>query len=382
MLLSDRFDVVGVDVHPNPTDASGPFPFPVLKEADIPGLIAREDTPPIILNYTTPDSFIYYPGAVNIGDLYWETEAIPFRAAWPDFIQSMDHIWAPTTFVARFVRRCGYSRPITIVTWPQDLQPIADRSRVHGIQVHYVPVMTRHPAPRTIGLDKLRRKSANIFLAMQSLAPRKGLPILLSEWRDYVASNATDDVLLLKLRFIHSSRIGDNPVAQLHELLEETGFRSGDPAQIAMISEHLTDESTQALYVQADAYITASYGEGFGGSVAEALCHGRLVLAPRHTGMADLLAPDYPLAFEYLPRHVALRGTPSIYPHSSLWRLPLRGTLRTAIGAFVSMSRDQRAATLASARSHLDTFCSKAAVQSSLSTFFDALAISEASKWG
>lgn len=380
MLLSDRFEVVGVDLHPNPADAGGCFPNPLLNDADIPALIVREDSPPIILNYTTPDTFIYYPGAVNIGSFYWETEAIPFRAGWTDLVQSMDHFWAPTSFVAEFVRNCGYAGPVSIVTWPHEFQPIADRNRIHGIQVNYIPVMTPTAASRTVALDKLRRKSGNIFLAMQSLAPRKGLPILLSEWRDYVASKSTDDVLLLKLRFIHSSRIGENPVVQLHEILEETGFRSGDPAQIAMISDDLSEEATQALYVLADAYITASYGEGFGGSVAEALCHDRLVIAPRHTGMTDLLSPEYPLAVEHLPRHVALRGISSIYPHSSTWRLPKRGALRAAIGTFAAMSRNERAMTLVSARSHLAAFCSSASVQSSLSSFLDALTIREASK--
>jgi len=380
MLVSDRFEVFGVDLHHNPADNSGHFPNPLLNDADIPALIAREDSPPIILNYSTPDTFRYYPGAVNIGSFYWETEAIPFKAGWTDLVQSMDRFWAPTTFVAEFVRNCGYAGPVSIVTWPHELQPITERNRIQGVQASYVPAMTRNATPRMITLDKLRRKRGNIFLAMQSMAPRKGLPILLSEWRDYVTSKPTDDVLLLKLRFIHSSRVGNDPVLQLHTILEETGFRDGDPARIAMISDDLSEEATQALYGLADAYITASYGEGFGGSVAEALCHGRLAIAPRHTGMTDLLSPEYPLAVEHLPCHVALRGIPGVYPHSSIWRLPKQGALKRAIEKFTGMSLTERANTLVSARSNLADFCSVASVQTSISAFVDALAISEDSK--
>jgi hypothetical protein len=379
-VLADQFDVAGVDIHHNPADADGHFPFPILKDADIPALIARHALPPIILNYTTPETYRYYPGAVNIGSFYWETDAIPFRAGWADLIQSMDHMWAPTSYVAELVRSCGYTGSVTLVTWPHEFQAIAGHNRadLRSIRVIYVSAMTRNAESRTVAPSQLRRSARNVFLAVQSLAPRKGLPILLSEWRDYVASKPTDDILLLKLRFIHSSRIDETPVEHLHEVLEEAGFRNGDPVRIAMIPDDLSEAATQSLYGIADAYITATYGEGFGGPIAEALCHHRLVIAPRHTGMTDLLSPDYPLSVDHVPLRVGLRGISNIYPHSSVWRLPKRGAIKAAIETFTAMSTEERAAILLTARSHLANFCSTATVRTQLSSFFDRLPISEA----
>jgi len=377
-LLSERFEVIGVDLHPNPADAGGHFPYPIIQDSEIPKYIVGAKPPPIILTYSTPDTYIYYPGAINIGSLYWETEAIPFKASWNEFVQCMDYFWAPTTFVAEFVRRCGYTGPISIITWPHDLQPITNSEEISGLEADFVATMTTAPNPPKVPLSKLRNRSGHIFLAIQSLAPRKGLPILLSEWRDYVGSRSTEDLLLLKLRFIHSSRIRESPIAQLKEMLQDAGFRHGESVSIAIISEDLSDNATQALYVLADVCISASYGEGFGGSVAEGLCHNRLVIAPRHTGMSDLLSPDYPLTVQHMSRHVALRGLTGIYPYSSQWRLPRRGGLRSAIEAFSAMSHDDRRMALSSARSYLSTFCSEGSVRTSLSAFFEALNVAEA----
>jgi glycosyltransferase involved in cell wall biosynthesis len=379
ILLSEHFDVVGVDLHPNPADASGPFPFPVKLDSELPSLISRQNHTPIILHYTTPDGFLYIPGAVNVGSFYWETDALPFRRQWKELVHSMDHMWAPTSFVADFVRQCGYTGPVSIVAWPHDLQPLENLTRIEPrvSGIHYVSSMTPHLQSRTTIPNRLRRTGGNIFLAVQSLAPRKGLPILLSEWRDHVCSKATKDILLLKLRFIHSSRVGDRPEEQLRSMLEDAGFRKDDPVQIAMISQDLSEKDTLSLYGAADAYVTATYGEGFGGPVAEALCHGRLVIAPRHTGMLDLLAPDYPLTISHVPVRVGLRGISDVYPHSSVWRLPNRGALRSALEKFSGLSAEDRTATLSAARSHLAAFCSTASVRSALQLAVDRIIDSE-----
>lgn len=46
------------------------------------------------------------------------------------------------------------------------------------------------------------------------------------------------------------------------------------------------------IYNAADVFVTTARGEGYGLSVTEAMCAGRLCIAPKHTSFAELLADD------------------------------------------------------------------------------------------
>ena len=223
----------------------------------------------------------------------------------------------------------------------------------------------------TLPVEAVRERGRSIFLSVKSAAPRKGLPVLLTEWRDHVLAGRTEDILFLKLRLVHNSRLRAGNAEHMVEMIREAGFQQGEKTRIAFIVDDLTDPQLNALYRLADAYVTASYGEGFGGPVVEALLIGTPVIAPRHTGMAELLPVDYPLAFRSDLKTVQLRGNSSIYPHASTWEIPRRGEIKNALARFDDLGHAERTAIARDARAHAEAFCSQWAVSAQMSAFFD-----------
>jgi glycosyltransferase involved in cell wall biosynthesis len=129
----------------------------------------------------------------------------------------------------------------------------------------------------------------------------------------------------------------------------------------------------EGLYRRADAYVTASYGEGFGGPVVEALLAGTPVIAPRHTGLADLLPEGYPLVFGTDPLHVGLRGNPPVYPHAASWLVPRRGEIQRALDRFCAFGPAEAAAAAAMGKRGVENFCSPTRVRAQLDAFWSAV---------
>ena len=363
-LLAERFEVLGSDIHYNPHDAAEEFGHTIVSDAEMHRRALQSPGDLIVLHYTPPDRFVRVEGALNIGCFYWETGLLPRRAGWPDLLSMTDRMWAPTTFVREVLTGAGYAGPISIVTWPHDFDkpdPPADRAVTGKLRVWSLNRLHENGAARTT-LEQVRERASVLFLAVQSLAPRKGLPMLLAAWRDFVRSTPSEPWLLLKLRFIHSQRSAASPHEHLSTLLTETGFKSGDPVRIALLSDELTDLEMHSLYGTSDAFVTATYGEGFGGPVVEALAAHRAVVAPRHTGLADLLAPDYPFLADSEELALPLSGSLGVYPHASTWRLTSKASLQAALADCAEAGPEGRAAAAAAARDHAARFCSVPAV--------------------
>ena len=373
-LLPEDYDVFGVDLHYNPRDGREAFPGELISDEDVLQLCAIHDRQVSVVNNTSPEGYVYFPGAVNIGAFYWETDAIAYGLDWPELIAAMDFHWAKSSFQLDLFRRCGVSQPVPVVTWPFDFEQVhAPRpGLLADLPVNYVERF--HPEASSVSRRAagVARVDEPLLLSVSSMAPRKGLPILLSEWRDYVGQGG-EGVLLLKLRPIHNHRLREDEAPAMADLLAEAGFRAGDDVRVAYTFADLEAAELRELYRLCDGYVTASYGEGFGGPVVEALMLDRPVIAPRHSSLADLLPEGYPLEVETLRRHVGLAGNSPIYPHASSWGLPVRGSLVRAFQRFAQMSEQVRSQVAAEARAHAQGFCSREVVAAELLRFFDGL---------
>ena len=363
-ILTEEYHVLGVSIHEDPADQSAVFPGPVLSDADLRKF--SRTNPLVVIHHTTPDHFLPVPGAINIGLFYWETDAIPRKLAWPEHIASMDAIWAPTRFVADFVRGCGFEGPIALIPWAQHFNESTPslRSATADIEFDFVERLRLKSESdasmwRPTSLDRLRSSGAHVFLAIQSLAPRKGLPILINEWCRYLrgAPHSTA-VLLLKLNFRHAHDIGADPRQHLLDLLHRYGIPDGEQVSIGLISRVLSDEEMLQLTARASALVTCSYGEGFGGPIVEAINVGTPVIASRHTGIADLLPSEYPLQYDSRLSRVHLRDLVDVYPPSSSWHVPDSGALAKAISNFDALDLAQRVQIVSDARTHAQAFCS------------------------
>ncbi len=363
-----------MDLHHNVRDAAQVFPGPLITDKDVTALCARRAEQVIVVNNTSPEGYGYFPGAVNIGAFYWETEAIPYRLDWPEMIAAMDFSWAKSSCQQDFFRRCGITPAPPVITWPFSFEEarVCGPGRLDRLALTYIERLEGTVSPGRTTAAKIGEYGAPLLLSVSSMAPRKGLPILLSEWRDHVALGGRG-VLILKLRPIHNHRLHGDKAPDMAELLAEAGFQIGDKVRIAYTFEDLETEDLRSLYRLTDGYVTATYGEGFGGPVVEALILDRPVIAPRHSSLADLLPGGYPLEIECERLHVGLAGNSPIYPHASSWGLPLRGALVRALQAFEGMEADERRQVMEHARRHAEAFCSEAVVAASLQRFFDGL---------
>ncbi len=373
-LLPPDYEVLGVDLHPNPRDNGEVFPGDLVTDKAIAELCADTGRQVSVVNNTSPEGYAYFPGAVNIGLFSWETDAIAYGLNWPELIAAMDFNWAKTTYQQAFLKRCGWMDPVPLIAWPFDfdLQPASQPERLAHVSLSYIDRYSE--APRAMAAAAVAEVGAPLWLSVSSMAPRKGLPILLSEWRDHVDGGG-EGLLMLKLRPIHNHRLDGQGAPDMSEWLAHAGFRAGDRVRIAYTFEDLDVADLRELYRLSDGYVTAAYGEGFGGPVVEALILERPVIAPRHSSFADLLPAGYPLQVETTLRHVGLAGNSLIYPHASSWGLPDRGSLVRALGRFTGMSAETRRRVMEEARRHAQAFCGRPAVAAALLGFFDGLEV-------
>jgi hypothetical protein len=118
-VLAGFFDrVVGVDIHYAPDRPFESFPHAVLSEAEARGLAAAA-TFALALSFTTPDCYACYPGAVNVGLTFWETDRLP-RAGetWVPHANAMDALWLPSTHTRAVFADAGVTVPMTVIPWP------------------------------------------------------------------------------------------------------------------------------------------------------------------------------------------------------------------------------------------------------------------------
>lgn len=354
--------VFGIDLHPNPADCGGNFAHMLIDESQMWQVVRQSTQTPIVLHYTGIDDFVQVPGAVNIGAFYWETDTLVHQRHWPLRLAGMDRIWAPTSFLGTYARASGFTGDVTVVPWPHefpDQAPAVRPGALESIQALYFG--RSGPSGRfqtqTVSLRKIRSEARNLFVSVQSLAPRKGLPILLREWRNHIDDPSCQDILVLRLAFRHAHGINAAPAEHFEAILKTIGF-DGVDLRIAIIHDHLPDPQLSALYGACDSYVSASYGEGFGGPIIEAISAHRPVIAPRHTGIADLLPADHPLTVNSVRKCVGLKGNVSAYPYSSSWYLPLPGEIAGRLRDFAAMDASRRAAVVRKARQHAIDFCS------------------------
>lgn len=388
-LLRPYFSAVfGIDLHFSPARSDLPAPFRLIRERDI-DLLADAGSQLTVLNMCMPHEFRHVPHAHNIGYFFWETDKPPVDWGWIEFCGLMDQLWVPTDWqravVASWLPDNG-AKDIRVIPWPHEIceesKEPSQGVNVHRILTHaelddvgvqeeaieargHIPLIGARAIARgreqyqkmvltetACALD-LADPPGPIVFAVQTDVPRKGLAVLLSEWLQFRCSHP-DVVLLLKL----SSIDVDKHTATLHSWLSHMvrsarnrTIASGDG--IFACYEHLSDLSLATCYRASLCFISATYGEGFGGPIVESVAAGTLPVVPTHTACAALLPDGYPFGIETNPVVGKLAGELPIYPASGRWHVPIEGAIAGQLSQLFSTNSAMRTYWLQACRRHL-----------------------------
>ena len=384
--------VFGIDLHYSPVRSVMSVPFRIIGDRDI-DLLVECGLPLTILNCCLPHEYRYVPSAVNIGYFFWETDKPAIGQGWLEFCAMMNQIWVPTEWqkgvVASWMQNTTGEPDIRIIPWPHQIAA-TDIQLAHSgpcIKVHrvltpaelarteawqetteargrlpwlgsYIVQYAQRSQDRavldaTASMLDLRASSIPIVFALQTDVPRKGLPVMIAEWLKFrrTSQHAT---LLLRLSSIDIAKGRSTLHVWLSRLVNRINaeFGASDPGILACY-EHLSDGDLTACYQAATAFVTATFGEGFGGPVVESVLAGTLPIVPAHTACASLLPKGYPLSVPTEPVVGRLVDELPLYPASGRWHVPKDGAIAETLAALLSMEHATRATWLDVCTDHL-----------------------------
>ncbi|CAN5364124.1 hypothetical protein BH11ACT1_BH11ACT1_06700 [soil metagenome] len=246
-------------------------------------LCVNADLTPTIAR-SLPDA---YAPSYKIGMWYWEAEAFP--ASQHAGFAPLDEIWVATDFI-RDALRPHATIPVTTVTPP--LPQAAEDPRV----------------PRsTLGLP-----DAPLFLFSfdyLSTAGRKNPWGLVDAFRSAFA-RGEGPVLVIK------SINADQRFADAERLR----LRVANEPDIILIEEYLSATDRDALMATCDCYVSLHRSEGLGLTIAEAMAHGKPVIATAYSGNMQFMTDDnsFPVPSSLVP--IGAGHEP--YPADGTWAEP------------------------------------------------------------
>lgn len=370
-LTEPYFDrILGVDLHYSAVKSTVLFPYPILDDHQAAGLWRNRNNTVTALHFTSPDGFVPYAHVYNIGYFFWETDRFRPDLFWPEAIRAMDAMWVPNQCSADLLKAHHYSGPIHVISWPHDFSttpsPGHDDIPVEYIQSAEVTGGKLQASFTPTLLASLKSDFSPVFLGITTDVARKGLPILLSEWCDYLPARNKRSLLLLKLSSINVTKSVERLREEVLSMLAPFWRKSLGQPDIAFIFGSHSEAQVASLYANSDAYITATLGEGFGGPLIECLLNNTAYISPRHTSLAELIPPSYPFILQSEPASVILRDNLPVYSLSSTWHIVSRGAIARALQEYEETTPVERRATISEARAYAAQLCGKPRVKEAL----------------
>lgn len=229
----------------------------------------------------------FFAGKHTIGLWWWETDQFP-----ADFAQAFDHVdevWVGSRFIA------------------DALQPISP------VPVIHMPVPITFPERAPLR-PSVARWPADAFTFLfswdyHSIFARKN-PLAVVE--AYTAAFNAEDGAALVLKCINS---GGDPAN--HQLLLNA---IADRPDIVVIDQYLDASDRDRLIASCDCYVSLHRSEGLGLTLAEALFHGRPVIATGYSGSLELTDPQTSLLVDYKLVPIGPGSAP--YPADGRWAEP------------------------------------------------------------
>ncbi|MBV9539433.1 MAG: hypothetical protein JOY70_10910, partial [Acidisphaera sp.] len=341
------------------------------------------------------DQIRHVRGSINVGWWFWETDRISPEFDWMERLESLDVLFVPSQWQAGWVARLGLRTPLHVLPWPHALAARAPHpaqrsddvirvcrpfSRAQLVELDRVESAAHHDAvarSEMIAAQSARRRPADLppesyLFAVQTDAPRKGLACLLSEWRAYRRAGGKIATLLIRFSGLNVAQDAGRLLRSLSQIgLAATGGDSEGLEGVQAILEPVRAKTLHDLYAGAAALVAPSFGEGFGGTLVEAVQAGTLPVGPRHTACGELLPTDYPLSYESQAFIGALKGQLPIQPANGTWHPPRPGAIAAALHRLDAMDGDDRAAVRRQLESHMRALLAPDAVAARFAAAID-----------
>lgn len=196
----------------------------------------------------------YFPNVINAGYTVWETPVAPRHFV--PFLNKKKFIITPTAYSARAFINAGYTGDIEIIP-------------------HYIEENNFEP-------PNLPEQRPFVFLSVGEFTYRKGFDLLLQAYAK--AFSKEDNVMLLIKTYLLDGTDSNSYIQQF--INKYLGPPSVSPA-VKVINDILSDQQALKLYKYADAYVSATRGEGFGLPIAEAMAAGLPAIVPSLGGQSD-----------------------------------------------------------------------------------------------
>jgi glycosyltransferase involved in cell wall biosynthesis len=376
--------VVGVDLHYHPRRSKSEFPYPILDDQAVLALI--ENAPEsVVLHAALPHEVFRIPGVVNLVWWFWETDALPALSDWGEHLDSVDAILVPSPWQADWLSCFKPKPPIFVVRWPQSGEAAqAGLLRQHELKLYrtwsaeeqhrFVSIdrrrhslLSRVTFGRRSQLQKERQFSDTVitfrdalssydgyFFAVQTDAPRKGLPVLVNEWCRYRARATANHALVIRFSALDVTLSPVDIVGRFMNIAFASGRGEFSAlADIYLLVDEVPEAALNGLYASAVAFIAPTYGEGFGSTIVEAAFAGCPPVAPAHTACDQLLPKEYSFRYESVPYVGTLIGQLPIQPPNGAWNLPKTGAIADQLLALENSSASYRTAQAKILRDHL-----------------------------
>lgn len=332
--LTEFDEIFGNDISYHPARQADVWQHPLIEEKDILELCNKKDNITVI-TISSPDNFQRFMGAYNIGLFFYETDRFGI-SDWKDKILLMDEIKVPAPFLAKLVRSIKDSPSVVVDPVPLDENIKAINPNKINTHLFNLQAFAENRDKRnSVSFSNLRSQYSHIFFSSCTLIPRKGLPVLSHEWLDFVKENETC-ALLLKVSSIDISHtqldIMENLCKIFKAISSQYSYREWN---VYIAVDSLSDAEISAIQGHADAFVTCSYGEGFGLGLFESLIMRTAVVCPAHSTFLDFLPIDYPYFLQTEIENYGIPDPACVYPISARWGVPTQGSLKQVLSKFI-----------------------------------------------
>jgi glycosyltransferase involved in cell wall biosynthesis/SAM-dependent methyltransferase len=229
----------------------------------------------------------FFEDRYTIGVWWWETSELPER--FKDAFEHVDEVWVGSRFVAQTIDAAPSPVPVTHVP---------------------IPVHCSEPPPFRPGEHGWPDAFTFLYSWDYCSVFKRKNPLAVIE--AYRAAFDEDAGTALVLKCINP---GFDPGG--HRRVEEAIGGRGD---IVLMDDYLDPEDKDRLMRSCDCYVSLHRSEGLGLTVAEAMFHGKPVIATNYSGTTELMTPEnsFPVGYELVP--IGRGADP--YPADGTWAEP------------------------------------------------------------